>query len=64
MATPKKHDRMVKQLMSARKNETSKAYTTTEESEFSALQYDLDHGMTLPSHKMNRYNELKQKLGK
>ena len=64
MASPKKHDKLVKQLMSARKTEPSKAYNTSEESEFNALKYDLEHGIKLLPHKMNRYNELKEKLGK
>ena len=63
MASPKKHDKLMKHLMKSDRVEV-KAYTTSEESEFNALKYDLEHGMKLLPHKMNRYNELKEKLGK
>ena len=63
MAVPKKNDRLVKQLMSSRLNE-AKSYSTSEETEFNSLKYDIEHGMKLPPHKMNRYNELKLKLGR
>ena len=39
-------------------------HNSSEESEFNALKYDLEHGMKLLPHKMKRYNELKEKLGK
>ncbi len=63
MAVPRRHDKLMKHLMDSDKT-ISKSYSTSEESEFNALKYDIDHGMKLLPHKMNRYNELKIKLGK
>ena len=63
MAVPKRHDKLMQHLMASDKM-TSKAYSTSEETEFNSLKYDIDHGIKLPPHKMKRYNELKLKLDK
>ena len=64
MAVPKRHDKLMKHLMTSDKAEQPKTYTYSEESEFLTLKHDIDKGMKLPQHKINRYLELKQKLGK
>ena len=64
MATPRRSDRLIQHFMKSQKVEATKNYSTSEESEYNILKYDLDKGVTLPYHKMNRYNELKKKLGK
>ena len=64
MVRPSRNDKMIQHFMKLQKSEPPKSHTTTEETEFNTLKYDLDRGMKLPEHKMKRFYELKTKLGK
>lgn len=64
MVCPKKSDRLVIHLMSSDYAKEPTAYSSSEESEYNTLKYDIEKGTTLPSHKMKRLQELKEKLGK
>ena len=64
MAVPKRNDRLIQHFMKSQKVDSAKSHSTSEETEFNSLKYDIDHGMKLPEHKMKRYNELKEKLKK
>ncbi len=63
MVVPKKSDRLIVHLMVSDKIK-QKQYTTSEESEYNALKYDFDMGVNLLPHKLKRFQELKDKLGK
>ena len=47
MASPKKHDKLMKHLMTSDKAEQPKTYTYSEESEFLILKHDIDNGDNL-----------------
>ena len=64
MVVPKKSDKLIHHLMKSDKAKAPIAYTSSEESEFLTLTWDINNGIKLPSYKMERYQELKKKLGK
>jgi hypothetical protein len=63
MAVPKRSDKLMQHKMHLDKLE-HKDHDSTEDSEFNALNYDVEHGVNLLPHKMKRYLELKEKLKK
>lgn len=63
MVVPKRNDRLIQHFMSSQKQK-DKQYNSTEESEFHALDWDFKKGVKLLPHKLERYLELKKKLGK
>ena len=64
MVVPKKSDRLMKHKMDYDKQKHDQVYTSSEESEYNALKYDFDKGVKLLPHKLKRFQELKEKLGK
>jgi len=64
MVVPKKHDRLMKRLVAIDRNKEQKQYSSSELSEFNALEWDISKGVKLPPHKVERYLELKKMLSK
>ena len=64
MVVPKQHDKLMKRLMESDKHKEKKVYSSSELSEFNALEWDIKRGIKLPEHKMQRYLELKKILRK
>ena len=65
MVVPKKSDKLIKRSMDFDKTKHNiLSAASSEESEYNALKYDLEHGTNLLPHKLKRLQELKEKLGK
>ena len=55
---------LAKNLMGFDKKKAPIPFSSSEESEYLTLKYDVDKGMNLPDHKMRRYLDLREKFKK